>query len=277
LSDSEKKKFYCNLLKYKFLLWPLNIISTKMTLEIGKFIERVDQLDSTNNYAASLLLTKRLPEGSVIVANSQLVGRGQTTNKWESEPDRNLTLSIILYPEFMEITEQFEISKAISLGIVDFLKDLVDDVSIKWPNDIYIGKGKVAGMLMEYSIRKSKISSCIVGIGLNVNQIKFVSDAPNPVSLSQITGLSYDLEDCLSILLKKIDSRYHQLSELRLQEIDKDYEQLLYQRGGWFSYSANEGDFEGKLLGVDENGLLMIETRNQTVLKFDYKQVSFKS
>ena len=138
---------------------------------IGSYIERVDELDSTNNYAASLLLTKRLPDGSVIVANSQVGGRGQATNKWESEPDKNLTFSIILYPEFMEITKQFEISKAISLGIVDFLKDLVDDVSIKWPNDIYIGSRKVAGMLMEYSIRKRKISSCIVGIGLNINQL----------------------------------------------------------------------------------------------------------
>lgn len=255
----------------------LDFYTDKMNFKIGYYIERVDELDSTNNYAAALLLTKRPPDGSVIVANSQVGGRGQATNKWESEPDCNLTFSITLYPDFIEITKQFEISKAISLGVVDFLKDFVEDVAIKWPNDIYIGKGKVAGMLMEYSIRKNKISSCIVGIGLNVNQIKFISDAPNPVSISQVTGLTYDLEDCLSALLRKIDSRYHQLSELRLQEIDDDYEQLLYRRGGWFPYSSKGGDFEGKILGVDENGLLMIETRNQTVLKFDYKEVSFKS
>lgn len=247
-----------------------------MISKIGTYIERVDELDSTNNYAASLLLTKRPPDGSVIVANSQVGGRGQASNKWESEPDRNLTLSIILYPDFMEITKQFEISKAISLGIVDFLKNLVGEVSIKWPNDIYIGRGKAAGMLMEYSIRKSKISSCIVGIGLNINQMKFLSDAPNPVSLSQVTGLTYDLEDCLTVLLHKIDARYHQLCELKLRKIDDEYEQLLFQRGRWSSYSSKEGDFEGKILGVDENGLLMIETRDQTILKFDYKEVSFK-
>jgi len=244
---------------------------------IGSYIERVDELDSTNNYAASLLLTKRLPDGSVIVANSQVGGRGQATNKWESEPDKNLTFSIILYPEFMEITKQFEISKAISLGIVDFLKDLVDDVSIKWPNDIYIGSRKVAGMLMEYSIRKRKISSCIVGIGLNINQLEFLSDAPNPVSLSQTTAMTYDLEDCLSVLLRKLDLRYAQLNKLRLQEIDNEYEQLLYQRGSWSSYSSKEGDFSGKILGVDEYGLLMIETQNKTIRKFDYKEVIFNS
>ena len=247
-----------------------------MISKIGTYIERVDELDSTNNYAASLLLTKRPPEGTVIVANSQVGGRGQASNKWESEPDRNLTLSIVLYPEFMEITKQFEISKAISLGVVDFLKDLVNDVSIKWPNDIYIGKKKAAGILMEYSIRKGKISSCIVGIGLNINQTIFKSNAPNPVSLSQATDLIYDLENCITVLLKKIDSRYQQLSELKLQEIDNDYEKILYQKDIWSSYSAKGGDFEGKILGVDEDGTLMIETMNQTVRKFNYKEVSFK-
>jgi BirA family transcriptional regulator, biotin operon repressor / biotin---[acetyl-CoA-carboxylase] ligase len=255
----------------------LNFILRKMIPKIGTNIERVDELDSTNNYAAAQLLTKRLSEGSVIVANSQVGGRGQATNRWESEPDRNLTLSIILYPSFIDVAKQFEISKAISLGVVDFLSELVHDVSIKWPNDIYIGKGKVAGILMEYSIRNRKISSCIVGIGLNINQSKFLSNAPNPVSLSQITGLTYDLEDCLSVLLKKLDERYLQLSELKLQEIDVEYEAKLYQKGFWSSYSTKGGDFEGKILGVDENGLLMIETRNQNVLKFDYKEVSFNS
>lgn len=248
-----------------------------MISKIGTYIERVDELDSTNNYAASLLLTKRPPEGSVIVATSQVGGRGQSTNKWESEPDCNLTLSIILYPDFMEITKQFEISKAISIGVVDFIKDLVDDVSIKWPNDIYIGKSKVAGILMEYSIRRGKISSCIVGIGLNINQKKFLSDAPNPVSLFQVTGLTYNLEECLSDLLQKLDSRYQQLADLGTQDIDNEYERLLYQKDSWASYSTKETDFEGKILGVDEKGLLMIGTRQQTILKFDYKEVSFNS
>ena len=157
-----------------------NFTYALMAPKIGTYIERIDQLESTNNYAASLLLTKRLPDGSIIVTNSQIGGRGQGSNKWESEPDRNLTFSIILYPDFVEITKQFEISKAISLGVADFLQSHVNDVSIKWPNDIYIRKAKVAGILLEYSIRRSRISSCIVGIGLNINQIKFLSDAPNP-------------------------------------------------------------------------------------------------
>ncbi|NEW82448.1 MAG: biotin--[acetyl-CoA-carboxylase] ligase [Mariniphaga sp.] len=243
---------------------------------IGSKIERIDRLGSSNNYAATQLLTKRLPEGIVFVANSQVDGRGQVSNKWESEPNKNLTFSILLYPDFIEIMRQFEISKAISLGVVDFLKELTDHVSIKWPNDIYIGSKKVAGILIENSIRIDKIASCIVGIGLNINQQKFTSDAPNPVSLSQITGEIYDLEESLSNLCAKIDLRYHQLRNGDFGQIDNDYTEMLYQRDSWSPYSDENGDYEGKILGVDQIGRLKIETRTGIVNKYHFKEVIFK-
>ncbi len=244
---------------------------------IGSKIERIDELGSTNNYAATQLLTKRLPEGTIFVANSQLDGRGQVSNKWESEPGKNLTFSILLYPEFLEIMRQFEISKAISLGVADFLKEQTDDqVSIKWPNDVYIGNGKVAGILIENSIRIDKIASCIVGIGLNINQQKFISDAPNPVSLSQVTGQTYDLEESLATLCRKIDARYHQLCDRKFRQIDDDYTEMLYQLNCWSSYSDENGDFEGRILGVDQIGRLIIETRAGKVNKYHFKEVVFK-
>ena len=253
-----------------------HLYQAKMYEIIGSKIERIDELGSSNNYAASQLLTKRLPEGIVFVAGSQFDGRGQVSNKWESEPNKNLTFSIILYPDFIEISRQFEISKSISLGVVDFLNELTDRVSIKWPNDIYIGNKKVAGILIENSIRIDKISSCIVGIGLNINQQKFISDAPNPVSLSQITGEMYGLEEMLSDLCVKIDARYHQLRQGKIQQIDDDYSEMLYQRGIWSSYSDENGDFEGQILGVDQIGRLMIETRAGNINKYHFKEVVFK-
>jgi BirA family biotin operon repressor/biotin-[acetyl-CoA-carboxylase] ligase len=244
---------------------------------IGSTIQRIHETDSTNNYAATQLLTKRLKEGIVFVADSQFDGRGQSGNKWESEPDRNLTFSILLYPDFLEIAKQFEISKAISLGITDFLKELTDHVSIKWPNDIYIGQEKVAGILIENSIRVNIISTCIVGIGLNINQQSFVSDAPNPVSLSRITGQVYNLPESLTKLCLKIDARYKQLRDRRFTQIDEDYTSMLFQRDVWCSYSDEKGHFEGKLLGVDQIGRLMIETRSGKVSKFQFKEVAFQT
>ena len=243
---------------------------------IGLIVHRITETNSTNNYAASEMLTKRLSEGTVIVADSQNDGRGQGTNKWESEPGKNLTFSIVLYPEFLEVSRQFKLSNAISLGLADFLSGLTDGVSIKWPNDIYIGNKKVAGILIENSIRINKISTCIAGIGLNVNQQVFVSDAPNPVSLRQITGIEYELDSLLKGLCLKIDLRYKMLLDGVLSEIDKDYAAILYQQGIWAPYSDENGDFDGRILGVDHIGRLRIETRSGKVNCYQFKEVGFR-
>jgi len=242
---------------------------------IGSIVHRIHETDSTNNYAANQLLTKRLPEGTVFIADSQIDGRGQASNRWESEPGKNLTFSILLYPEFLEISRQFELSKAISLGVADFLSELTPDVSIKWPNDIYLENRKVAGILIENSIRINKIFSAIVGIGLNINQMVFFSDAPNPVSLRQMTGLDYNLEEFLSNLCLKIDTRYGQLGNGQFSQIDYDYTQKLYRKGTWSRFSDKNGDFEGRILGVDPIGQLRIETKSGEINKYQFKEVSF--
>ena len=215
------------------------------------------------------------PREPIIVAKKQSRGRGQSTNKWESEGGKNLTFSVILYPTFISVSRQFEISKAISLGVADFLSKYVDKISIKWPNDFYIDKNKIAGILMEYSIQKNLISSCIIGIGLNINQQNFFSNAPNPVSLTQLTGKTYPLEACLSELLENLNLRYQQLIDNDFVKIDKEYEELLFQKDILASYSAKGNVFKGKIIGVDEYGFLMIEDSDKQILKFDYKEVSF--
>jgi len=243
---------------------------------IGSIVHRIHETDSTNNYAANQLLTKRLPEGVVFIADSQIVGRGQASSSWESEPNKNLTFSILLYPDFLAISRQFELSKAISLGVADFLNDQTQRVSIKWPNDIYLENRKVAGILIENSIRINKISSSIIGIGLNINQQMFLSDAPNPVSLSQMTGKTYNLNESLSDLCLKINIRYSQLFNGEFNRIDQDYTQMLFRRGTWSLYSDENGDFEGKILGVDSIGRLRIETKSGKINNYQFKEVSFR-
>ena len=243
---------------------------------IGSTILRISHADSTNNYAANQLLTKRLTDGIVFVADSQIDGRGQASSKWESEPGKNLTFSIVLFPEFLEISRQFELSKAISLGVADYLNALTPNVTIKWPNDIYLGNRKVAGILIENSVRSRTISSCIVGIGLNMNQQLFISDAPNPVSLSQITGKVYNLEEELAILCGNIDVRFMQLRSGRFRELDEDYSKMLYRKDIWSPYTDGNGTFEGKLLGVDLSGQLRIETKSGKVNKYLFKEVDFR-
>ena len=150
---------------------------------IGSNLLFFENLPSTNTHAADLLKKNNLPEGTIVYTNYQSAGRGYSGNRWESEDGKNLLISIVLFPSFIKPEDQFYISMAVSLGICDFLKRYIPDCSIKWPNDIYVNNDKIAGILIESSITGNKIEYTIAGIGLNINQEKFISDAPNPVSL----------------------------------------------------------------------------------------------
>ncbi len=243
---------------------------------IGSTIVHLDKVDSTNNYAARELLTKSLNEGTVFTATCQQSGRGTGISQWESSVGLNLTISMVLYPRKIEVCNQFAISQAISLGLVDFLSQHVQKVSIKWPNDIYVDDRKIAGILIETVISAGKFSRAIIGIGLNINQEIFVSDAPNPVSLKNLTERNYDLEEVLDALCDKLDKRYLSLIHGDFDTLNNDYQQVLYKRGIWANFRADEIDFEGRITGVGKDGPLLIETRAGEVQGFMFKEVVFK-
>jgi BirA family biotin operon repressor/biotin-[acetyl-CoA-carboxylase] ligase len=242
---------------------------------IGSTIVHLDTADSTNNYAVRELLTKSLNEGTVFVADCQNKGRGQGQSSWESAKGLNLTFSIVLYPKSVEIKRQFTISKSISLGVLDFLSGFTSGLSVKWPNDIYAGDRKIAGILIETAISAGKFTRAIVGIGLNINQELFISDAPNPVSLKNLTGQTYNLPVMLDVLCKKLDHRYFQLAGGNPGVVDQDYERLLYRRGTWARFMADGGSFEGLITGVDSEGQLVMETRSEGMKSFQFREVKF--
>jgi BirA family biotin operon repressor/biotin-[acetyl-CoA-carboxylase] ligase len=132
-----------------------------------------------------------------VVADYQTAGRGCGTNRWESERGRNLLFSLLIRPHGLSANRQFHLSMAISLAISETLGQHVGDVSIKWPNDIYWRDGKIAGILIEHTLQGALIKDSIIGVGLNVNQREFRSDAPNPVSLWQISGQETNREELL--------------------------------------------------------------------------------
>src|ERR1035437_6675835 len=155
------------------------------TIFIGKNCIEIEKTDSTNSYLSKLLGEKTLFEGTVVITNRQEMGRGQRGTTWESEPNKNLTLSILLHPTFLRPDEQFQLNKAISLGVAGFVVGVLQvdvDVKIKWPNDIYIRNKKVAGILIENSVSGNNLQHSIIGIGINVNQEKFSAKLPNPTS-----------------------------------------------------------------------------------------------
>jgi BirA family biotin operon repressor/biotin-[acetyl-CoA-carboxylase] ligase len=238
-------------------------------------IIRFDSVESTNDKARELLMQKKFNEGAVVLANEQTKGRGHGQNTWESEKGENLTFSLILRPGFIEITSQFIISKAISLAIRDMIALYTSDVNVKWPNDIYIGDKKIAGILIENSVLNNRIEYCIAGIGININQEVFTSDAPNPRSLIHITGKEIDLNETFDLVYQFLEKRYMQLKSGESQLIDKEYLTHLYRINKVYDFVSKGRKFKGKITGIDKFGKLLIETGPEEVHKFDFNEVLF--
>lgn len=238
-------------------------------------IERLPETASTNTYLKQLCRDRILPEGYTVYTDRQTAGRGQRGNSWESEPGMNITMTLLLRPVHIPIREQFRISQVVALGVTDILGRETDGFSIKWPNDIYWHDKKIAGILIENTLSGTEYSEAIVGIGLNVNQRQFVSDAPNPVSLRQITGHDYDLGALLRQLVEAIHIRYEQ-SKSPAHTLHAEYMERLYRRDGFYRYSTPGGEiFEARVAAIEPDGFLCLEKRTGEMSRFAFKEVSF--
>ena len=234
-----------------------------------------DTVDSTNTKIKELLYLEDIPEFTVVAALFQTTGKGQGGNSWESERGENLTFSVLLMPHFLEPSQQFYLSKIVSLAINDTLTSYRIKSKIKWPNDIYVGDKKIAGILIENSIIGSKLSESFVGIGLNVNQEVFVSDAPNPVSMFNILGKVTFHEDLLEVLLISIDVAYEMLKAGEFEILDKMYMKHLYRSEGMHMYRDSEGEFMAEIMDVEPTGRLVLEDENGKVRRYTFKEVEF--
>ncbi len=242
----------------------------------GCQVIRLEQATSTNLELLQLSNEKRLPEGTVVITDSQTQGRGQGENSWESEPGCNLTFSIILYPLSVKASGQFILSKVISLAVYDFVSQIVPGVSVKWPNDVYVGDRKITGILIENFIEGAYITKSIAGIGVNINQEQFVSGAPNPVSLRQLTGESYQLEECIETLHNCIANRYQMIRERREGKLHEDYLRCMYRFGQLNRFCVGDEYFDAVITGVNKYGMLEMKTKENKQRIFGFKEVSFE-
>lgn len=238
----------------------------------SKYIFRKN-IESTNTYASGLIQSDSVTEGTIICTNYQASGRGQKGNRWVSEDGKNLLFSVVLFPGMISAGEQFILSMFVSLGICDFLKPLIPYCKIKWPNDIYTGNDKIAGILIENSITGNTIINSIAGIGLNINQEEFPQEIPNPVSLKILTGKEYDPDSCMRQLAGCLDLRYKQVISGRLDELRNEYISSLYQLNKWRRFKSENGIFRGKIVSVTESGCLRIEEKAGKIRDFSFKEV----
>ena len=245
-------------------------------LFVGQKIVTLTRVDSTNNYAKNeLAKSAPLPEGTVILAEHQFAGRGQINNAWDSEPGKNLTISILLSPSFLAPDKQFMLNKAISIGINDVLMEIVGEgVKIKWPNDIYVHDQKLGGILIENIIQGANWKHAIVGIGLNINQTDFPAHLKNATSVKQITGHDQDIRLLLNEICKNVEARYLQLKALKFDAINKSYLDLMYRLNEMHIFRTEGTEKQGKIVSVDDNGLLNVDFLGNH-RTFGFKEIEF--
>ncbi|MBM6993781.1 MAG: biotin--[acetyl-CoA-carboxylase] ligase [Prevotella sp.] len=252
----------------------------KKKVDDGIRFIHLDDTDSTNRYCLEEFqddTTAPLSQSRMVVvtADYQSAGKGQGTNTWESERGQNLLFSILCHPVWVPIMGQFIISECIALAIRDTLSTYTDGFSIKWPNDIYWHDRKICGILIENRLSARHIKDCVVGVGIDVNQLEFHSDAPNPISLRQILGHEIDRTELLKSVVTAFDRYLQAVENGDYAAVATAYASYLYRSHGFYPYRDGQGYFEAAIVEVEDDGHLILRDREGHIRSYAFKEVEF--
>lgn len=251
----------------------------------------IKQTHSTSTLLRELY-SDALPHLYVIRTDYQTAGRGQAGNGWESEDGKNLLCSALLRYAGLPAKEQWRVSMLVAVALRETIvrvlgkdKQVSDKLTIKWPNDIYYEDKKLVGILIENMLQGAEVGYTIAGVGVNVNQTKWLSGAPNPISMKEITGEEYDVEKLEKEWIESMKS----WEKCSAEDIRVAYMQYLYRREGWHTYVEREvsvqptmiasqdmaGTFLAELVGVTEHGELVLRQKDGEEKKYHFKQIRF--
>jgi BirA family biotin operon repressor/biotin-[acetyl-CoA-carboxylase] ligase len=232
--------------------------SIQDTLIIGKKVIYLPTCHSTNDIAAEIVHAGLFDEGTIVITDNQVKGKGQRGTQWYAEPGQNLTFSVILTPDFLAIENQFLLSQTIALAVRSFVNEYITDAKIKWPNDIHANGRKVSGILIETAIQGSRLTSAIVGIGVNINQQNFQNDYAT--SVGKETGKQFVLSEAFDKLTRVIERFYLKLKSPNFyNEIRSDYLNHLYgyKEPIWFKH--NDRIIQGTVERITLQGKLVMQ------------------
>lgn len=241
-------------------------------------IIHLKEIGSTNAYLIGNAERYADEPLTIALADYQTAGRGMGTNTWESEAGMNLLFSMLIHPIGIAIREQYLISMTEALALRQAIEEetLAEGITIKWPNDIYYKNRKISGTRIDLNIMSGKMQDFVLGTGINVNQKEFFSDAPNPVSMWQITGREHSTQQLLDRIITLFNDYYELLiSPHGKEEITKLYYQHLYRSKGFHTYEDANGRFEAEMLEVKPNGMLVLKRSDGTKSEYEFKEVKF--
>lgn len=239
-------------------------------------------VDSTSNEVRRRLdAGEDMPDMTVIDSDDQTAGRGQRGNSWETAPGKNVIFSLVCHPVWVRPADQYVFSECIALAIVHVLRrflpdEMAQNLTVKWPNDIYYCDKKISGTLIECDLIGRSISNCIVGSGVNINQQVFLSDAPNPVSLLNIIGQESDRDSIMLSIIDEFTDYYDMVKAGESSSIHEEYKANLYRNDNQlYAYSDENGLFLARILDVEPSGRLILETSEGEKRRYEFKEVKF--
>lgn len=235
----------------------------------------IPQTISTNVSLAEICSKGYTENLTSVYSSFQTDGRGQRGNKWESEDGKNLLFSFVVFPKELPAKEHFILLQITALALFDTLTEYTDGISIKWPNDIYWMDKKICGTLIENDLSGMNIERSISGTGVNLNQKIFRSGAPNPVSLSQITGKEYDIETVLYKIMDYVNGYYGMFCNGESETIRKKYFDAIYRKDGFHTYKDDNGTFEAMIEDIEKDGRFILKDKEGNVRKYLFKEVSY--
>lgn len=237
-------------------------------------IIKIEETASTNSWVSDN--REQLPMPLMVYAERQTAGRGQRGNSWESEPGKNLCASILLQPEGVAPQLQFVVSEAVALAVADLLESYGVEAKVKWPNDIYVGDKKICGILIEHAVMPHTILYTIAGIGVNINQEKFLSDAPNPVSLTQLTGLSYQIDEVAQRLAERVEERMR-MTVSSPEGLHREFKERMWRGDGKrypFIDRIRGERIDARIADVAFDGILTLDLGNEQ-RHYAFKEVEY--
>ncbi len=241
---------------------------------------KLDAINSTNEFLKDNIQKTLSKELQVVYTFNQTKGKGQRGNSWESQPEKNIAISLGLFPDNLKVENQFTLSMLFSLFILNTLKSLkIPDLKIKWPNDIMSGNTKICGILNEITVKGNIIQSIIVGFGINVNQENF-ENLPNASSLKLINNINYDLNKLVSLIIKNLkkydylSKSLRLLSNQELEDLNYSYHENLYKIGEKSQFTNKEKEiFIGKIVSVNKNGIIKIEKEDNSIMNYNFQEI----
>ena len=238
-------------------------------------VRKLEVIDSTNNYLRPI----SLPDDTdflYVTSEYQTAGKGQGGNHWESERGENLLFSVKCKPWRVKASEQFILLQTVSVAVCKALSRILNkQCMIKWPNDIYFGDKKLSGTLSECTLHNIWINEFIAGVGINVNQLAFHSDAPNPVSMANISGHTFDRNALLDDIAKEISNWFEYITNEDMDTVRTEYESLLYRRTGIHKYRDKDGAFDASYEDILPNGHLILRRTDGILSEYEFKEVKF--